>query len=138
MSFHERIEQKRRHTAALETLPDELDYLRVDTEWCKNEIGRIKDFASQAGIRFQRRREDDDEDADEQDYEEGAVEGRGHRDDIEAQGHEEDVHAVTGEADNLYFATDDIDDRLSLFHSCRSGPWRDILVAAAGSIRSGL
>jgi hypothetical protein len=41
------IQRRQRRAAAIQVLADDLDYLKVDTEWCKNEIGRIKDFASQ-------------------------------------------------------------------------------------------
>jgi hypothetical protein len=40
------MELRRRRAAALRVLADDLDYLKVDTEWCKNEIGRLKDLAS--------------------------------------------------------------------------------------------
>jgi sodium-dependent phosphate cotransporter len=43
--FQDYIQRKQRKAAAMEALADDLDYLKVDTEWCKNEIGRIKDFA---------------------------------------------------------------------------------------------
>lgn len=44
-TFKGYIHRKQRKTAAMEALADDMDYLKVDTEWCKNEIGRIKDFA---------------------------------------------------------------------------------------------
>jgi hypothetical protein len=43
--FQDYIQRKQRKAAAMEALADDLDYLKVDTEWCKNEIGRIKDFS---------------------------------------------------------------------------------------------
>ena len=39
------INRRQRRAAAIEQLADDMDYLKVDTEWCKNEIGRLKDFA---------------------------------------------------------------------------------------------
>lgn len=39
------IRRRQRRAAATTALADDMDYLKVDTEWCKNEIGRLKDFA---------------------------------------------------------------------------------------------
>ena len=43
--FRTCIERRQRRSAAIRVLADDLDYLKVDTEWCRNEIGRLKDFA---------------------------------------------------------------------------------------------
>ena len=40
------IERRQRRAAAIQALADDMDYIKVDTEWCKNEIGRIKDYAA--------------------------------------------------------------------------------------------
>eukprot|EP00978_Attheya_sp_CCMP212_P028177 scaffold96571_cov49-Attheya_sp.AAC.1 len=36
---------RNRRKTAIRNLPDDMDYLKVDIEWTKNEIGRLKDFA---------------------------------------------------------------------------------------------
>uniref|UniRef100_A0A7S2UJ46 Sodium-dependent phosphate transport protein 2B n=1 Tax=Attheya septentrionalis TaxID=420275 RepID=A0A7S2UJ46_9STRA len=36
---------RNRRKTAIRNLPDDMDYLKVDMEWTKNEIGRLKDFA---------------------------------------------------------------------------------------------
>jgi hypothetical protein len=104
--FKDYTELRFRRAAAIESLADELDYLRVDTEWCKNEIGRIKDFAGLAVARI----------------EEGRPAG-----------------AFPEEGEEIEFGLPvEEDDRVSLFESCQSRPWREILFTAAGSIRSEL
>lgn len=40
-----RIKTRERKYAAINSLADDLDYIKVDVEYCKNEIGRLKDFA---------------------------------------------------------------------------------------------
>jgi len=39
------ISRRKRRQAALMVLADDMDYIKVDLEYCKNEIGRLKDFA---------------------------------------------------------------------------------------------
>lgn len=43
--FHARIKKRQRKYAAINGLSEDLDYIKVDLEYCKNEIGRLKDFA---------------------------------------------------------------------------------------------
>jgi hypothetical protein len=109
--FREYIERRQRHAAALESLADDLDYLKVDMEWSKNEIGRIKDNAGLVP-RFM-----------------GMEEGR-------------PVVTVVSpedeEMEDLELARNAEDDRVSLYESCQSRPWRDVFFAAAGSIKSQL
>ena len=95
------IRRSQRKSAAIKALADDMDYLKVDMEYCKNEIGRIKDFA---GISRPSRIE----------------EGLPRRE-------EEVPHVLTEE-----------DEALSLYESCQSMPWREVLVTAAGSIQSDL
>jgi hypothetical protein len=113
------IHTRRRRAAAYKTLADELDYLKVDTEWCKNEIGRIKDYA---GLPHDFRAHLPGTTA-EQEYEQGSV-----TEALEQGGEEEEIIDIAEE----------FDDRVSLYESCRSKPWRDILLTAAGSVRSGI
>jgi hypothetical protein len=109
--FREYIERQQRHAAALESLADDLDYLKVDMEWSKNEIGRIKDYAGLVP-RFM-----------------GMEEGR-------------PVVTVVSpedeEMEDLELARNAEDDRVFLYESCQSRPWRNVFFAAAGSIKSGL
>jgi hypothetical protein len=42
----EYMERRQRHAAALGSLADDLDYIKADMEWSKNEIGRINDYRS--------------------------------------------------------------------------------------------
>lgn len=93
------IRRRQRKSAAIKALADDMDYLKVDMEYCKNEIGRIKDFA---GI------------SQPVSMEEG----------LPLQ--EEEV-----------LPTEE-DEAVSLYESCQSKPWRDVLVTAAGSIQSEL
>lgn len=44
------IRRRQRKKAAIEALADDMDYLKVDMEYCKNEIGRLKDFAGMAAV----------------------------------------------------------------------------------------
>lgn len=92
------IKRRQRKSAAIKALADDMDYLKVDMEYCKNEIGRMKDIA---GISRPSRME----------------EGRPIV--------EEEMPAPE-------------DDVLSLYESCQSMPWREVLVTAAGSIQSEL
>ena len=39
------IKRRQRKSAAIKALADDMDYLKVDLEYCKNEIGRMKDLA---------------------------------------------------------------------------------------------
>ena len=45
MEIKEWLVRRQRREAAIRVLADDIDYLKVDTEWCKNEIGRLKDYA---------------------------------------------------------------------------------------------
>lgn len=56
-SFKKGIERRRRQAAAQKALADDMDYLKVDLEWCKNEIGRLKDFAGMAIQRLEEGRQ---------------------------------------------------------------------------------
>lgn len=102
------IQRRQRRAAATQALADDMDYLKVDTEWCKNEIGRIKDFASH----------------------------------IEATASMEEgrpiVTILVPPAEEEETIATEEDDRLSTFESCRSRPWKDILIMGAGSIKSEL
>ena len=114
-----RIEKRQRRAAAMEALADDLDYLKVDTEWCKNEIGRIKDFAGhlqkqQTAIVLDNSRME---------------EGRPMIPTVAADNVDDE--------DEGEFVTEN-DEILSTYESCRSKPWRDVLYLSAGSIRSGI
>jgi hypothetical protein len=110
--FREYIERRQRHATALESLADDLDYLKVDMEWSKNEIGRIKDYAGLVP-RFK-----------------GMEEGP--RPVVTVVPPEDE------EIEDLELNRNAEDDRVSLYESCQSRPWRDVFFAAAGSIKSGL
>jgi len=94
------IHRRQRKSAAIKALADDMDYLKADIEYCKNEVGRIKDFA---GVPQPSRLE----------------EGRPPQEEEEALPTEED-------------------EALTLYESCQSKPWRDVLVTAAGSIQDDL
>jgi sodium-dependent phosphate cotransporter len=111
--FREHIEHRHRHAAALGSLADDLDYLKVDMEWSKNEIGRIKDYAGLDPTFM------------------GMEEGRPV---VTVVSHEEEDE----EMEDLELAGNAEDDRVSLYESCQSRPWREVFFAAAGSIKSGL
>jgi sodium-dependent phosphate cotransporter len=93
------IRRRQRKSAAIKALADDMDFLKVDMEYCTNEIGRLKDFAGLP-------RTD----------EEGGP----------PQEPEEEV-----------LPTEE-DEAVSLYESCQSTPWRNVLVNAAGSIQSDL
>lgn len=93
------MERRQRRAAALRAIADDLDYLKVDTEWCKNEIGRLKDVAGIA---------------------------RPPPPELLEEGLQQPEEY-----------SDEQDDRVSVYESCRSRPWKDILYWSAGSIRSG-
>jgi sodium-dependent phosphate cotransporter len=44
-TFRSWIRERKRKEAALKALADDMDYIKVDLEYCKNEIIRLKDFA---------------------------------------------------------------------------------------------
>jgi sodium-dependent phosphate cotransporter len=111
--FQDKIRKRQRRAAAIQALADDMDYLKVDTEWCRNEIGRIKDYAShlQTSTRM----------------EEGRAILQGTPGPSPEERDEEDMGGIVTEDD----------ERLSTYESCRSKPWRDVLYMSAGSIRSG-
>jgi uncharacterized membrane protein len=109
LKFQEWIERRERRAAAIQALTDDLDYLKVDTEWCKNEIYRIKDFAGHLTLVSSARME----------------EGRPLTTAAPPSATDEQEEESFGE-----------DERLSTFQSCRSIPWKDILYFGAESIRS--
>jgi sodium-dependent phosphate cotransporter len=103
------IQRHQRRAAAIQVLADDLDYLKVDTEWCKNEIGRIKDLAGhlQTTARME--------------------EGRP----------VVTIAVPPPGAEEETLATEEYE-RFSTYESCRSRPWKEILYMGAGSIRSEL
>lgn len=96
------IRRRQRKSAAILALADDMDYLKVDMEYCKNEIGRIKDFA-------------------------GIARPPPHIEEGLPAPEEEEEAMPTEE-----------DEALSIYESCQSKPWRDVLFSAAGSIQSDL
>jgi hypothetical protein len=111
--FRKYIERRQRRAAALGSLADDLDYLKVDMEWSKNEIGRIKDYGGLVP-RFMGMEED--------------------RPAVTFVSPEDE------EMEDLELARrpNAEDDIVSLYESCQSRPWREVFFAAAGSINSGL
>ena len=105
------IEHRQRRAAAIKALADDMDYLKVDTELCKNEIGRIKDYTG--------------------DHQHGSTSRI-----------EEGRPVVTTASSSARIVDDgtinDDVDRVSVFESCRSASWKDVLYSGAGSIKSGL
>ena len=102
--FLDMVDRRRRRATAMLTLADDLDYIKVDVEYCKNEIGRIKDFAGMA-----------------------------------VPPRVVQIRPATGdEEDQLLEPPNPEDDQVTLYESCISKPWRDVMLTAAGSIRSGL
>lgn len=104
--FRACIRRRQRRSAAINSLADDMDMHAVDIEWCKNEIGRIKDYASQI-----------------------VPMGEG-RPPVYTRPPEEEEEATP--------AATEQDELVSLYESCHSRPWRDVLHLAAGSIRSNL
>ena len=105
------IERRQRRAAAMKVLADDLEYMKVDLEWCRNEIGRIKDFAGRLEIVTTPPAGTD---------EEGAPMLRVRMDDERTQ-------AAAAE-----------DELVSLYESVHSRPWRDVLQMATGSIKASL
>ena len=101
--FHHYLETKRRQKLVWEGLADDLDYIKVDLEWCKNEIGQLKDTTTTLMMPIHRLPHEVDE-------EQGGSIGGG------------------------MGADDDI---VTLYESTHSMPWKSVLAAAAGSIKSG-
>jgi hypothetical protein len=126
----DKIQKRQRRAAAIQALADDMDYLKVDTEWCRNEIGRIKDFASHLQARTSA--------AAATQMEEGRpmILQRNNNDRPSTNpaegGDDEEQEYTMGDT----IAMED-DERLSMYESCRSRPWRDVLYMSAGSIRSG-
>lgn len=56
--FQQCIRRRERRAAANRPLADDMDFVKVDLEWCRNEIGRNKDFASRIEIASARRMEE--------------------------------------------------------------------------------
>mmetsp|Transcript_26035 Transcript_26035/g.49385 ORF Transcript_26035/g.49385 Transcript_26035/m.49385 type:complete len:560 (+) Transcript_26035:958-2637(+) len=112
------IQRRQRRAAAIKALADDMDFVKVDLEWCRNEIGRIKDFAGRleivtaphlvAGL--------------------GADENEGEdRPMLQLRADEERTQAAAVE-----------DELVSLYESVHSRPWRDVLAMASGSIKASL
>ena len=80
-------------------------------EWCRNEIGRIKDFAGHLQI-VSTHAQDGDEGS-------GPI--------LRLLADEERNQAASLE-----------DELVSLYQSCHSMPWRDVLQIASGSIKASL
>ncbi|KAL3916000.1 MAG: hypothetical protein SGILL_005379 [Bacillariaceae sp.] len=93
------LTNRRRKRAAIGTLADDIDFMRVDIEYCKKEIAHIKDYASMP-------------------YASRMEEGLPQRVD-----------------DAKTAAASELDDAISLYESCVSAPWTQVLVRAAGSIQ---
>jgi solute carrier family 34 (sodium-dependent phosphate cotransporter) len=113
VKFQDWMERRERRAAAIQALADDLDYLKVDTEWCRNEIYRIKDFAGHLTMVSAAR------------MEEGRPLTTVHFPVAPPAATDEQEEESLGE-----------DDRLSTFESCRSIPWKDIFYLGAESIRS--
>lgn len=116
------LARRQRRAAAMEALADDLDYLKVDNEWCKNEIGRIKDFAGPALTAY---------------MEEGRPLPRPPSS-ARLPPSPPSVATIGSEVPPSERAPTIDDDTLSLFHSCQSKPWRDVIYSATGSVKSGL
>jgi sodium-dependent phosphate cotransporter len=101
------IIRRQRRKAAIKQLADDMDYLKCDIEYAKNEIGRLKDFA---GIATR------------------PEEGRPPPSLVTAE-----MWEGEGEEEE-----EPEEDQVSLYQSCQSKPWQDILLGAAGSVRSAL
>jgi len=111
------IERRQRKAAAIQALADDMDYLKVDTEWCKNEIGRLKDFAAMVPIRM----------------EEGKpVYVRPPR------GPPPPMPPPSSRPPSVISMMEEEDERLSVYESCRSKPWAEVFAEAAGSVRSAI
>jgi hypothetical protein len=99
--------------AAIAVLADDLDYLKCDVEYCKNEIGNLKDFAGIATI------------------EEGKPVIRAPRRTTSASiGVDED------DVDEEDLPLEE-EDKVSVYGLTQSKSWQGILVDAAHSVKSG-
>ncbi|KAG7353352.1 Na+/phosphate symporter [Nitzschia inconspicua] len=103
------LSNRRRKKAAMMSIADDMDFMRVDIEYCKKEIAHIKDFSN---MPFIMRMEERDGNAE---Y------GDGHRRIDEAKA----------------AALVDLDEAVSLYESCASAPWTQVLVGAADSVKEG-
>lgn len=107
------IEKRQRRAAALKALADDMDFVKVDLEWCRNEIGRIKDFAGRLEIV-------------------AAHSGS-------QNGDEENRPMLRFHVDEELTQAAALEDELvSLYESCHSRPWRAVLQMATGSIKASL
>ena len=101
------VANRQRRAAAIAMLADDMDYLKVDMEYVKNEVGRLKDFAGLASIE---------------------TSSTGEPMLVIRQPRNVSFHGDAGEL---------LDDQTSLYESCHSLPWQKVLVSAAHSINSG-
>lgn len=109
--FYICVEQRRRRAAAIKALADDLDYLKVDNEWCKNEIGHLKDLASTV-VHVPRTTICTPS----------------------AAGDEEATGLTATEEGGLPIE----DDRVTLYESTHSASWQDVLHRASRSVKSHL
>lgn len=106
------ITKRQRRAAAMKSLADDMDYIKVDMEYCKNEIIRIKDFSHmpKAVVRME--------------------EGKPVITFYPVGRAEADAEATA--------AAEVLDEQVSLYESCHSSPWRDILLSAAATIQDNI
>jgi len=99
--FIHSLQKRRRRKATIKTLPDDMDYVRADVEYCKKEITFIKDCTNIPHVVRM----------------------------------EEGVAAPPSTMDETEAAAAELDEAVSLYESCVSVPWTQVLVNAADSIK---
>ena len=114
--FQMRIQSRQRRAAALKALADDMDFMKVDLEWCRNEIGRIKDFASHLEIVATG-------------LSQGGLETEEGTSLLVYRPRLDDERTQTAERD---------EELVSLYESCHSRPWREVLHMVSGSIKANL
>ena len=101
-----------------------MDFVKVDLEWCRNEIGRIKDFASRLELVATTTNT--------------TTRGARHAHTASLVGDEENpMLGLHADADQTQTAVLEAE-LVSLYESCHSSPWRNVLQMASGSIKASL
>jgi hypothetical protein len=111
------IVRRQRRTTALNALADDMDYLKVDMEYVKNGIGRLKDFAGIVST---------------------AMEEGHRRKPSSVSWPPELVETESMQEEALQPGGESIEDRVSLLDSFHSRSWKNVLVHAAKSVEHSL
>jgi sodium-dependent phosphate cotransporter len=112
-NFSAGVTRRKRRAAAIMGLADDMDYIKVDLEYCKNEIGALKDFAGLI-----------------------VTESKKHHLVLRPPGSEQHVEP---EEERFELPPEErLDDQISLHGSIQSSPWINVLKDAGESIKGSL